>query len=153
MEGIPFYDTAGAVEHLSKLNDSSCAAIAGEEAASVYGMEILKESIETNPRNYTKFFIITRIDRAEYETPNRAAFVFSTPDQPGALFSCLKVLADSGINMNKLESRPIQGKPWQYMFFLSVDIPGNNEAFENALDKLGEFSEDLRVLGKYKVEL
>lgn len=152
MEGIPFYDTAGAVEHLSKLNDPSCAAIAGEEAARVYGMNIIKESIETNPRNYTKFFIITRIEKAEYENPNRAAFVFSTPDKPGALFSCLKVLADNGINMNKLESRPIQGKPWQYMFFLSVDIPEDSNAFENALDRLRTFSEDLRVLGKYKVD-
>ena len=152
MKGIPYYDTAGAVEHLSDLKDLSCAAIAGEEAARVYGMNIIKESIETNPRNYTKFFIITRTDKAQYEQVNRAAFVFSTPDKPGALFSCLKVLADDGINMNKLESRPIQGKPWKYMFFLSVDIPENSSAFENALDKLRNISEDLRVLGKYKVD-
>ena len=152
MVGIPFYDTAGAVEHISNLKDPSCAAIAGEEASRVYGMNIIKASIETNPRNYTKFFIITRTDKAEYENPNRAAFVFSTPDKPGALFNCLKILADSGINMNKLESRPIQGKPWQYMFFLSVDLPDNSEAFEKALIEFGKFSEDLRVLGKYRVE-
>ncbi len=152
MEGVPFYDTAGAVAHLTQLNDPSCGAIAGEEAARVYGMQILKESIETNPRNYTKFFIIARTDKAEYENPNRAAFVFSTPDKPGALFSCLKILADSGINMNKLESRPIPGKPWQYMFFLSVDIPENSGAFEDALNQFANFSDDLRVLGKYRVE-
>jgi 3-deoxy-7-phosphoheptulonate synthase len=152
MEGVPFYDTAGAVAHLTQLNDPSCGAIAGEEAARVYGMQILKESIETNPRNYTKFFIIARTDKAEYENPNRAAFVFSTPDKPGALFSCLKILADSGINMNKLESRPIPGKPWQYMFFLSVDIPENSGAFEDALNQFANFSEDLRVLGKYRIE-
>ena len=152
MVGIPFYDTAGAVAHLSELNDPTCAAIAGEEAARFYGMNIIKEGIETNPRNYTKFYIITRTDRAKYENANRSAFVFSTPDKPGALFSCLKVLADNGINMNKLESRPIQGKPWEYMFFLSVDIPENNKAFEKALGELENISEDLRVLGKYRVE-
>ena len=152
MEGIPFYDTAGAVANLAQLKDPSCAAIAGEEAARVYGMHIIKESIETNPRNYTKFFIITRTDKAQFENPNRAAFVFSTPDKPGALFSCLKILADSGINMNKLESRPIPGKPWQYMFFLSVDLPEETESFDAALDQIANTSEDLRVLGKYRVE-
>jgi 3-deoxy-7-phosphoheptulonate synthase len=152
MKGIPFYDTAGAVANLSELNDKSCGAIAGEEAAKFYGMNIIKEGIETNPRNYTKFYIITRTDRAKYENANRAAFVFSTPDKPGALFSCLKVLTNNGINMNKLESRPIQGKPWQYMFFLSVDIPGNYNTFEKALEELANISEDLRVLGKYKVD-
>ena len=152
MKGIPFYDTAGAVAHIKQLNDPSCGAIAGEEAARVYGMHIIKESIETNPRNYTKFFIITRTDRAKFENPNRAAFVFSTPDKPGALFSCLKILADSGINMNKLESRPIPGKPWQYMFFLSVDLPEASDAFDKALDQIANSSEDLRVLGKYRVE-
>ena len=152
MKGIPFYDTAGAVANLAQLNDPSCAAIAGEEAARVYDMHIIKESIETNPRNYTKFFIITRTDKAQFENPNRAAFVFSTPDKPGALFSCLKILADSGINMNKLESRPIPGKPWQYMFFLSVDLPEESGSFDAALDQIANTSEDLRVLGKYRVE-
>ena len=151
MEGIPFYDTAGAVANLKELNDPSCGAIAGEEAARVYGMQILKEGIETNPRNYTKFFIISRTDKAEDENPNRAAIVFSTPDKPGALFNCLKVLADSRINMNKLESRPIPGKPWQYMFFLSVDLDDKSESFEETLQKFSKYSDDLRVLGKYRI--
>lgn len=150
--GVPFYDTAGAVSHIGELKDPSCGAIAGEEAAKVYGMHIIKESIETNPRNYTKFFIITRTDRAKFENPNRAVFVFSTPDKPGALFSCLEILADSGINMNKLESRPIPGKPWQYMFFLSVDLPKTEGAFDTAMDQIAISSEDLRLLGKYRVE-
>ncbi|MCD6396649.1 MAG: 3-deoxy-7-phosphoheptulonate synthase [Spirochaetaceae bacterium] len=151
MEGIPYYDTAGAVANLKVLNDISCGAIAGEEAARVYGMHIIKESIETNPRNYTKFFIISRTDKAEYENPNRAAIVFSTPDKPGALFNCLKVLAEGRINMNKLESRPIPGKPWQYMFFLSVDLNDKSESFEKTLNEFRQYSEDLRVLGKYRI--
>jgi len=151
MEGIPFYDTAGAVANLKELNDISCGAIAGKEAARVYGMHIIKEGIETNPRNYTKFFIISRTDKAEYDNPNRAAMIFSTPDKPGALFNCLKVLADSRINMNKLESRPIPGKPWHYMFFLSVDINDKSESFDETLEKFRQYSEDLRVLGKYRI--
>lgn len=151
MKGIPFYDTAGAVEHIARLKDPSKAAIAGAEAAKVHGMNIIKAGLETNSRNYTKFYIIARSENAFYNDPNRAVIVFSTQDKPGALLRCLNVLAEKEINMNKLESRPIHGKPWQYMFFLSLDIP-KQSVLKQALEGLKDYADDIRVLGRYRYE-
>lgn len=152
IKGIPFYDTAGAVAYIAECGDSSKAAIAGEEAARVYRLEILKRGIETNPRNYTKFFILARREKVEEMFPNRAVIVFSTQDKPGELLKCLNVLADQNINMNKLESRPIHGKPWEYMFFLSLDIPEDISLFSSALSNLKNYARDIRILGKYRVD-
>ncbi len=152
IERVPFFDTAGAVAHIKELNDPSCAAIAGAQAAAAYGMTILKEGIETNPRNYTRFYIITREEFAkEYladETPNRGVLVFSTPNNPGALFTALQVLSKHGVNMNKLESRPILGKPWEYMFFVETEISHVDE-FHLAVQELKESCQTVRVLGTF----
>lgn len=149
MEKVPFFDTAGAVAYVAEQKDPEAAAIAGKEAARVYGLSILKEGIESNPRNYTRFFIIARSEVDTLRTPNRAALVFSTRDEPGALFAVLKILAEMGLNMKKLESRPIQGKPWQYMFFVAVDIPKEEGAMDRAISALKEEAGDVRVLGLY----
>jgi 3-deoxy-7-phosphoheptulonate synthase len=150
VERIPYYDTAGSVAYIASKNDPSLAAIASEEAAAVWGMEVLKEGIETNPSNYTRFFILGLCDEPRAEDANKASLVFATPDRSGALFASLKVLADRGINMKKLESRPIMGKPWEYMFYLDVEIPESRAGFDAALDELKEMSEDFRVLGIYR---
>ncbi|WP_020611124.1 3-deoxy-7-phosphoheptulonate synthase [Sediminispirochaeta bajacaliforniensis] len=152
MERVPFYDTAGAVAKVSQMNDPQCAAIAGEEAAKTYNMEILQKGIETNPRNYTRFFVITRSDdpvTALRERVSMAAVSFATPDQPGALFACLKVFADNGLNMKKLESRPIEGKPWQYRFFVALEVT-DEEVLKKSLTALEPVSDDLRFLGVYE---
>ncbi|MFO7848667.1 MAG: prephenate dehydratase, partial [Spirochaetia bacterium] len=149
MEKVPFFDTAGAVAYVAERKDPEAAAIAGKEAARVYGLSILKEGIESNPRNYTRFFVIARNEVETLRTPNRAALVFSTRDEPGALFAVLKILAEMGLNMKKLESRPIQGKPWQYMFFVVVDIPKEEGAMDRAIAALKEEAGDVRVLGLY----
>lgn len=152
IERIPFFDTAGAVAHVKQQGDKTCAAIAGTQTASYYGLTVLKEGIETNPRNYTRFYIITREEHAKQllgrKKPNRAVMVFSTPDKPGALFTSLKILADHGMNMKKLESRPILGKPWEYMFFVETEI-SSNEDFYAAADQLRETCRTFRVLGTY----
>ncbi len=150
MKGVPFYDTAGAVAFVAEKKDKSKAAIAGEEAAKAHGMEVIKAGLETNSRNYTKFYIIARNDDVSFSDPDRAVIVFSTQDKPGALLKCLNVLADRNINMNKLESRPIHGKPWEYMFFLSLDIPSDPGVIDDALEALKEYAQDIRVLGKYR---
>ncbi|MFP4362673.1 MAG: 3-deoxy-7-phosphoheptulonate synthase [Spirochaetia bacterium] len=147
---VPFYDTAGSVAHIAAENTSGNAAIASRVAAEAYNMQILKEGIETNPRNYTKFFIIARKERDLGFVPNMVSFVFSTPDEPGALFACLKVLTEAKLNMKKLESRPIQGKPWQYMFYVDVEIPSEDYDIAPAIQNLKEKSRDLRVLGQYR---
>lgn len=150
VQRIPFFDTAGAVAHVAEITDPQTAAIAGSAAADYYGLEVLKEGIETNPRNYTRFYVITREEHADsvvdISKAARVIMVFSTPDEPGALFKCLKILAENGMNMKKLESRPIHGKPWEYMFFIESEIP-DEKSCSTACDQLREVSVDFRVLG------
>jgi len=149
-EQVPFYDTAGAVAHVARDGQPGDASIASAEAARVHSMVVLKEGIETNPQNYTRFVIIARDDHVEETDPNRGSVVFSVPDRPGALYVALKVLADRKLNMHKLESRPIMGKPWEYMFYVDLELPRGGEIVASALEELKGATENLRVLGLYR---
>ncbi|MFP4563268.1 MAG: 3-deoxy-7-phosphoheptulonate synthase [Spirochaetia bacterium] len=149
-ERIPFYDTAGSVEFIAGEGKPENAAIAGSEAARVYKMEVLKQGIETNPRNYTRFAILASADHSEIEKPSKASMVFSVPDRPGALYSLLQKLAARKLNMKKLESRPILGKPWEYMFYVDIEVPENLEDFHSAVEDLKTEAEEFRVLGLYR---
>ncbi len=149
-EKVAFYDTAGAVAFIADQGKKENSAIASEEAAKVFKMGILKESIETNAHNYTRFAIITRERKQKTENPDKASLVFLALDKPGSLFFVLKILADTGLNMKKLESRPIHGKPWEYMFYIDVEVPKDISIFYNAVEKLKDETEDLRILGVYK---
>lgn len=146
----PFYDTAGAVEHLRDTGDPSLAAIAHARTAAYYGMKILRESVETNARNYTRFAILAREENATAREPDMATLVFSTPDSPGALYECMRTLADRDINLKKLESRPIHGEPWRYMFYVDVELPATTGAFDEAWSALEAVSRDLRLLGTFR---
>ncbi|MCF7942561.1 MAG: 3-deoxy-7-phosphoheptulonate synthase [Spirochaetia bacterium] len=152
IEQVPFFDTAGAVAYVKEQQNPEYAAIAGAQAAAHYGLKIMKEGVETNPRNYTRFYIITRDVYAKElvpnKDPNRAVMIFSTPDKPGALFSALQILAAHGLNMKKLESRPILGKPWEYMFFVETEI-SRTEDFFQAVHELKEVCDSFRVLGTF----
>jgi 3-deoxy-7-phosphoheptulonate synthase len=150
VERVPFYDTAGSVAHIAEREDPSLAAIASGNAAETYGMHVLKEGIETNPRNYTRFVVIARETEPDVPNPNMASIVFSTPDKPGALFICLKILADLNLNMTKLESRPIAGKPWEYMFYVDVQIE-ELSSFHDAVDALKSETDDFFLLGLYAI--
>jgi len=149
-ELTPFYDTAGSVAHIAQEGNPGLAAIANQQAAGVYGMSVLKEGIETNPRNYTRFVVLDRSDETEIPDADMASLVFSTPDRPGALFAAMKVMAEASLNLKKLESRPIAGRPWQYMFYVDVEIPSSRDAYAKALASLRATVEDLRVLGTYR---
>ena len=148
-EQVPSYDTAGSVALISQMGKKENAAIASEEAAKVYKMMILKEGIETNVQNYTRFVVIAREEAPQIKNPNKVSMVFSTPDKPGALFLALQVLAEKNLNMKKLESRLSPGKPWEYMFYVDVEIPSDYDWFSNASDDLKKETEDLRILGIY----
>ena len=152
MERVPFYDTAGSVAYIAREKKTKCAAIAASEAANTYGLAVLKQGIETNPRNYTRFFVICRAENAAIPEANMASIVFATQDKPGSLFVCLQILADEQLNMKKLESRPIEGKPWEYMFYVDVEIPAEPGQFQNAVEKLNTETDDFRVLGVYKTD-
>ncbi|TVR71560.1 MAG: 3-deoxy-7-phosphoheptulonate synthase [Spirochaetaceae bacterium] len=147
----PYYDTAGSVAHVRDAADPTLAAIANARTAEFYGMKILRQGIETNPRNYTRFAILAREDRS---TPaadaDMATLVFSTPDKPGALYECMRILAERELNLKKLESRPILGQPWRYMFYVDVELPGSETQFAEAFAALEAETHDLRLLGTFK---
>ena len=152
-ERIPFFDTAGAVEYISGLGDKSVAAIAGAPAARYYGMEILRQGIETDASNYTRFYILAREENAEIfrsqSKPDKAALSFSVSDEPGSLMDILRTIADKGVNMTKLESRPIPGKPWEYLFFVELQLPADMKTFEELAAEIKEKAVSFRVLGTY----
>ena len=155
-EAIPFFDTAGAVSFVKEQNDKSLAAIAGAPAAVYNEMEILRQGIETNPSNYTRFYVITREENsALYKSSavsDKAALSFSVSDEPGSLMKVLEILYHNNLNMKKLESRPIPGKPWEYNFFVEVIIL-DPEDFEKAKKAVKEAAASFRVLGTFKTVL
>ncbi len=154
IERRPYYDTAGSVAHIAREGNKGLGAIANSLAAGVYGMKTIKEGIETNPVNYTRFVIIRRgpsVPELSRDSgpADKASMVFSTQDKPGALLKCMEHLSRRELNLRKIESRPIHGKPWEYMFYLDVDIRGKVPDFFEAVTALEEFAMDIRVLGLY----
>ena len=148
-EEVPFYDTAGAVAEVARGGDVTQAALAGAAAAREHGMEILAEGVETNIRNYTRFVALARAGQAEVPDPTRASIVFSARDEPGSLFQVLQVLADNNLNMKKLESRPIPGSPWEYMFYVDLDVPAERASFDRAMEQVQAAAASYRLLGLY----
>ncbi|MDR2490094.1 MAG: 3-deoxy-7-phosphoheptulonate synthase [Spirochaetaceae bacterium] len=154
-------NTAAAVLSIAALEregrgDSTIAAIASEPAAVAHNLRILKNGIETNPQNYTRFVIITRkpgeavpagLGRRE---PDKASLVFSVQDEPGSLYACLEILNKHGINMTKLESRPILGQPWNYMFYIDIGMPNSKHELDAALSELAGKTTSLQLLGIYR---
>jgi prephenate dehydratase len=144
----PVYDTAGSVKILKTMNDHSVAAIASSKAAEIYEMQILKENIEDNPENFTRFLVISRSPVVPDENA-KTSIVFILKNLPGALFKALSVFALREIDLTKIESRPLAGKPWEYLFY--IDFLGSTleDRVKKALDHLGEYALMLRVLGCY----
>jgi prephenate dehydratase len=155
IEKIPFYDTAGAVKMLAERSRAAgrgAAAIASRIAAEVYGARILATHLEDHRENYTRFLLLSKSARplGGDRQANKVSIVFSTRNVPGALYKCLSVFALRDIDLTKMESRPLRGRPWEYFFYL--DFVGNikEERCRKALDHLGEVSNFLRVLGCYQ---
>ena len=149
VEKIPFYDTAGSVKMLADQRPSGTAAIASRIAASVYGARILQRHLEDHHENFTRFLLLSRRFRVSPQA-NKVSIVFSTRNVPGALYKCLSVFALRDIDLTKMESRPLRGKPWEYFFYL--DFVGNvkEPRCKKALEHLAEVTKFLRVLGCYK---
>ena len=175
IEPVPFYDTAGSVKHVlaSRLKDA--AGIAGRQAAREYGGKILLAGIEDDKRNYTRFFLLrkgnTRVNnlvpskrrqgplsgnasststRSPLMLPgaDKSSIAFKVKNVPGALFKALSVFALRDISLSKIESRPMRGRPWEYVFYVDF-LRGDDEPARNALHHLGEVADFVKVLGIY----
>lgn len=141
-------DTGAAITDVKRENNPGYTAIASKEAAEMNGMTVIEEGIETNPRNYTRFVIIGN-EPLKDGPKTKSSLIYSAGNRPGALFETLKVFAEQDINLVKLESRPIHGKPWEYMFYVDVEADARSDAFRPILEALREKTDYLRILGTY----
>lgn len=150
LEAIAFYDTAGAVRHVTELKQDHLAAIGSKQAAKQYGASILEEGIEDREESYTRFWLIRRLGSAAKETaPTKLSVAFVLENRPGALLQALNTFAARQLNLTKIESRPMTGRPWEYMFYADVTVPGNEEA-DAALFDLRNLCSTVKELGRYR---
>ncbi len=156
IEKVPYYDTAGSVKMLMAENRQDAGAIASSLSASIYGAHILRKSIEDDRRNFTRFFLLRRSDSrpllpglVDRSRGWKTSLVFTTRNVPGALFRALSAFALRDLNLTKIESRPLRGKPWEYLFYLDFLGRLDEPHCQNALRHLRELADFLRVLGCY----
>lgn len=156
LERIPFYDTAGSVKMIVQERPPDAAAIASEVAAEIYDARILRRSIESDARNFTRFFLLRTPEfarknpvRAGQKTAWKTSIAFSTRNIPGALFRALAAFALRDLNLTKIESRPLRGKPFEYLFYVDFLGRADAPAATNAMNHLRETADFVRVLGCY----
>jgi prephenate dehydratase len=150
MQSYAFYDTAGSVKQLVELRDRHAAAIASKAAAHYYGAQILQADIEDNPENFTRFFLVRRTSEATIRPEsNKISLCFSVENRPGSLVAALTEFAKLGANLTKLESRPVHGKPWEYIFYADCQIL-SIEDVERILTALAPHCAMVKKLGCYQ---
>lgn len=150
MESYAFYDTAGSVKQLVELRDKHAGAIASEAAAHYYGAEILRANIEDNPENYTRFFLVRRTpDAVNDSDANKISIAFSVENRPGSLVAALSELSRIPTNLTKIESRPVHGKPWEYVFYVDCQLHSIDEGAK-AIQALKPHCAMVKELGTYR---
>lgn len=147
IEAVTAYDTAGAVQDLMKGGLATQGAIASRLAAELYGAQVLLEGIEDDPANYTRFLVLAR-EPGPIEAASKTSIVLVLENVPGALYRALGFFASRGVDLCKLESRPLRGHPWEYSFYLDV-LGDPRGAAGEAIGELRSVARELRVLGSY----
>ena len=149
-EGVSAANTALAAEHVRDLNDPSEAAIASEEAGAHFGLHVLRREIANQPVNYTRFVVVAAAPlECDPRIAAKVSMVMATRHEHGSLVRCLNVIADEGLNITKLESRPRPGTPWEYVFYIDVEGHTGAPRMQAALAGLAERTVFLKVLGCY----
>lgn len=153
MKAVEASDTAGAAKMIAMQNCRGWAAICNASAARLYGMKILEESIEDNKHNFTRFLVVSNPNKADFlrplETTNKASLVFSLPHEEGSLSQVLSILYFYKINLTKIQSLPIIGHEWEYMFYVDVTFD-NLTRYRQSIDAIIPLTKELKVLGEYK---
>jgi prephenate dehydratase len=150
MESFAFYDTAGSVKQLVELRDRHAAAIASAEAASYYGAQILVSDIEDNPENFTRFFYLRRAaDAVPDSNANKLSLAFTVENRVGTLVAALSELAKEGTNLTKIESRPVHGRPWEYVFYVDCQLHSPEDG-ARAIEALRAHCSMVKELGRYR---
>ena len=151
LKRVPAEDTAGSVREMMERGDKRCAAIAGRRAAGHYGAVILRESIQDNAENFTRFVLLLPPEEAQRyraKDAKKMSLAMRLAHRPGALLASLEPFSRHGVNLLKIESRPIHGRPFEYQFYVDVEAEGL-EALEKALKEVRGATSELRVLGLY----
>lgn len=150
IEAVAYYDTAGSVKQLMELREAGVAAIASAQAAHHYGGEILQAGIEDNAENYTRFFLIRQREQVAADPhPDKVSLAFAVENRPGSLVEALQVFAGLGTNVTRLESRPVPGRPWEYVFYADYQL-GKPETAGVVMKRLGDHCSMVRELGRYR---
>lgn len=149
---LPFYDTAGSVRHVVEQNLRDTAGVAPLLAAEIYGGEVLAEGIEDHAQNFTRFHLVRHAGDPLPDglpEPDKLTLAFSLEHRPGTLVEALHRLSDNGVNLTRIESRPVPGRPWEYVFYAEFRFEGREMA-EAAVRSLREVARDVKELGRYR---
>jgi prephenate dehydratase len=149
LQRIATEDTAGSVAKVVERGDPTRAAIAGIRAANIYGGSVLRENLEDHAENYTRFVLLTPSTNVD-SGADKLSLVMKLAHKSGALYRALQPFAGRGIDLLKIESRPIKGRPWEYHFYLDLQASTNDEKVIEALGELGQRAVEVRVLGCYQ---
>ncbi len=149
MVEIPFYDTAASAKHIKDEGLKDFGAIASERAARAYGLSVIMRGIENDRMNYTRFFAISREMEAHDGKGTKSSFAFVTTNKPGALYNAIGCFVKNGINMTYLQSRPIIGKPWNYIFYAECEGSMKSRPMSRACEELAKNAKSFRFLGSY----
>lgn len=151
LKRVPAEDTAGSVREMMDRGHATCGAIAGRRAAGHYGAVILRENIEDNAENFTRFVLLLPPEEAERfraRDAKKMSIAMRLAHKPGALLSSLEPFARNDVNLLKIESRPIHGRPFEYQFYVDVEAE-RRESLAAALEQVRSATSELRVLGLY----
>jgi prephenate dehydratase len=153
VEPIVTYDTAGSAKMIKLKRLEGAAAIAGQRAADIYGLKVLKKGIEDYSTNSTRFLIVSRQgatgERARARAGSKTSLIFAVTHKPGSLYNALEVFARERINLTKIESRPTKERPWEYYFFVDFEGDREDKRVVRVLFELAEKTAFMKVLGSY----
>lgn len=148
LKPIPTYDTAGSVKILIELKKDNAACIASRKAAEIHNAPIIREGIEDNPNNYTRFLVLSN-NKGERTSRDKTSIIFSIKHVPGALYSVLEKFNSGKINLTKIESRPTKTTPWEYNFYVDFEGHQTDKNIQDTLEKIKKHTIFLKVLGSY----